>query len=102
MSNHAPERIWLCANTWMGSPLDYLNYATVIDEDTGNESYIPYRRETVCEWTWNEYDAGGELDGAFFDTSCGERVEPAPGAQRCCHMCGGTIRIVEGGEHDKQ
>lgn len=60
-----------------------------------NDDDIVYRRERTCVWTWSDVDETGQEDGACVTTSCGHRVEPAPGLQIRCHICGGTIRVGE-------
>ena len=51
-------------------------------------AYIDYH-ESECEWTFSD----DKDDDAMFTTSCGKRVEPAPGLQLYCHMCGRKISI---------
>ena len=43
----------------------------------------------LCMWTERDED-----DGAMFSTSCGERVEPAPGLQTYCHCCGRKVKAA--------
>ena len=47
---------------------------------------VPESDEARCIWTERDED-----DGAMFSTSCGERVEPAPGLQTYCHCCGRKV-----------
>ena len=52
-------------------------------------------RDAVC--VWRSEDLG---DGAVYTTGCKHRVEPAPGVQRCCHMCGKRIQIAGEVDHE--
>ncbi len=78
-SNPEPVRRRMGSDITLRGPLDE-EYVSADDYDRDIEA------RGKCIWTERDED-----DGAMFSTSCGERVEPAPGLQTYCHCCGRKV-----------